>query len=80
MTVTPTAAGNSNIEELQRQLAERTAELERLRCAIETQAEENQRTSRQLTAYQDQLRRLALELSLPKRANVGILPRSCTIT
>lgn len=64
MTATPTPAGTAKIEELQRQLAERTAELERLRCAMETQGEENQRTSRQLTAYQDQLRRLALELSL----------------
>jgi signal transduction histidine kinase len=50
--------------DLQKLLIERTAELEHLRCAVEAQSDENQRTARQLTAYQDQLRRLSLELSL----------------
>jgi signal transduction histidine kinase len=52
------------VAELQRLLAERTAEVEQLRSAMAAQTEENQRTSRQLTQYQDQLRRLSLELSL----------------
>ncbi len=49
---------------MQRLLAERTAELEHLKSALHAQAEEKQRTSRQLLEIQEQLRRLSLELSL----------------
>ncbi|MEW5873804.1 MAG: sensor histidine kinase [Candidatus Zixiibacteriota bacterium] len=50
--------------DLRRLLAQRTAELERLKFAICTRDEEQQETARQLAASQDQLRRLSLELSL----------------
>jgi len=45
-------------------LAQRTAELERLKSAIGTRDEEQRETARQLAVSQDQLRRLSLELSL----------------
>lgn len=64
MTVTPKSDSASSVEEMQRLLSERTAELDRLRSTMQTQTLESQRTARQLAAYQDQLRRLSLELSL----------------
>jgi signal transduction histidine kinase len=50
--------------DLQRLLAERTAELARLKLAMSTREDDQRETARQLAASQDQLRRLSLELSL----------------
>lgn len=64
MSTSSSAQVTPSIAELQRHLDENAAEVERLRCAMAAQTEENERTSRQIAVYQDQLRRLSLELSL----------------
>jgi signal transduction histidine kinase len=62
-TVESTSTAQAGAD-LQRLLAERTAELERLKLDVKTRADEQLKTAQQLAAFQDQLRRLSLELSL----------------
>ena len=64
MTSTADQSTTDATADLRHLLAERTAELEQLKLAMRAQSDERQQTAQQLAAFQDQLRRLSLELSL----------------